>query len=173
MSNFNHKEGAIPRGGVRLGAGRKAQGITRKVSLTLTEEQWNQIKLSGEPTVAAYIQGLMNKVTSIKSGDKPVYETGNFNHGEHHVVNRKEAEEFWSIFASFEDSATPEVLEKAKEVFLRVLYPKGGDMAQIQVKPNFVCPFTGKRFGSVKAIIKAAVPHLVQSESRRLENRNK
>ncbi|MNW41176.1 hypothetical protein D3C74_183060 [compost metagenome] len=163
----------MPRGGARIGAGRKAQGITRKVSLTLTEEQWSQIEASGEPTVAAYIQCLMNGVTSIKSEGISVYETGNFNHGEHQLVNRKEVEEFWSIFASFEESTAPEVLEKARESFLRVLFPEGGDIAQVQIKPNFVCPFTGKRFGSVKAMIKAAVPHLVQSESRRLENRNK
>lgn len=163
----------MPRGGRREGAGRKAQGITRKVSLTLTEEQWNQIEASREPTVAAYIQGLMNKVTSIRNETDSIYEIGNLKHNEHQVVNRKDVEEYWSIFASFEESAAPEVLEKARESFLRVLYPKGEDTAQIEVKPNFVCPFTGKRFGSVKAMIKAAVPHLVQSENRRLENRNK
>ncbi|MGC5326255.1 hypothetical protein [Brevibacillus sp. SYSU BS000544] len=156
----------MPRCGVRLGAGRKAQGITRKVSLTLTEEQWNQIESSGEPTVAAYIQSLMNEVTLIKTEIIPIYEIGNLNHVEHKIVHRKEAEEFWSIFASFEESAAPEVLERARESFLRVLFPKGGDISQVEVKPNFVCPFTGKRFGSVKAMIKAAVPHLVQSEIR-------
>ncbi|MED4599673.1 hypothetical protein P9314_03005 [Paenibacillus validus] len=159
----------MSRGGKRAGAGRKAQGITRKVSLTLTEEQWNQIESSGEPTVAAYIQSLMYKVTPIIKETKIHSESSNTNHREYQGLKRKEAEEYWSIFANFEESAAPEVLEGARAVFLRVLFPMGVESAQLEVKPNFICPFTGKRFGSVKAMIKAAVPHLAESERRRLE----
>ncbi|WP_244912734.1 hypothetical protein [Paenibacillus pasadenensis] len=159
----------MPRGGRREGAGRKPQGITRKVSLTLTEEQWNQIESSGEPTVAAYIQSLMNKVTSTIEDTDFIIESGNLNHRGFRGLSKKEAEEYWNIFVNFDESAAPEVREGAKAVFLRVLFPKGAESAQLEVKPNFICPFTGKRFGSMKALIKAAVPHLVESENRRLE----
>jgi len=68
----------MARGGKRDGAGRKRQGITRKVSLTLTEELWHEID-AFDGTVADYIRSLkivneeknnpseMNKVTNIKS----------------------------------------------------------------------------------------------------------
>jgi hypothetical protein len=56
----------MPRGGKRPGAGRKPQGITRKVSLTLTKEEWKMIEESGAPTVAAFIKNLINEVTEIK-----------------------------------------------------------------------------------------------------------
>ena len=49
----------MPSGGKRIGAGRKAQGITKKVSLTLTENEWKAIEYSGL-TVAAFLQNLMN-----------------------------------------------------------------------------------------------------------------
>lgn len=156
----------MPRGGKREGAGRKAQGITRKVSLTLTEEQWNRIDKSGEPTVAAYIQSLMNKETLIIEAADIHSELGDFNHKEYRGLNRKEAEEYWTIFANFEESAAPDIMEGAKAVFLRVLFPKGAESAKVEVKPNFICPFTGKRFGSMKALIKAAVPHLIQAVSK-------
>ncbi|GBG06200.1 hypothetical protein PAT3040_00713 [Paenibacillus agaridevorans] len=165
----------MPRGERGEGAGSKTQGITRKV--LLTEEQWNQIEATRESTVAAYIEGLMNKVTSIRNETDSIYEIGSLKHNKHQVVNRKEVEEYWSIFVSFVESAAPEVLLKARKSYLRVLYPKGEDTAQIEIKPNFGCPFTGKRFGSEKAMIKAAVPHLVQSVSmahdRKSENRIK
>lgn len=50
----------MPSGGKRIGAGRKSQGITKKVSLTLTADEWNQIESSGL-TVAAFLQQLMNE----------------------------------------------------------------------------------------------------------------
>lgn len=43
-------------GGRRAGAGRKKQGITKKVSLTLTEEEWDYIDKSGAKTVGEYIK---------------------------------------------------------------------------------------------------------------------
>lgn len=55
------------RGGKRPGAGRPRQGMTRKVSLTLTEEEWQAIEQSGQPTVAAYLKHVMNEVTSNKN----------------------------------------------------------------------------------------------------------
>jgi hypothetical protein len=56
----------MPRGGKRPGAGRKPEGITKKVSLTLTEDEWKRIELSGEPTVAAFIKSLMSEIDQLK-----------------------------------------------------------------------------------------------------------
>lgn len=37
-------------GGKRIGTGKKRIGITKKISLTLTTDQWNRIKESGKST---------------------------------------------------------------------------------------------------------------------------
>ena len=161
----------MPRGGKREGAGRKAQGITRKVSLTLSAEEWERIEASGEHTIAAYLQSLMNKVTPIKEEADGKAEKGYYNQSKVNYnkialsLSRREAEEYWTIFARDEESAAPEIVDGARAIFLRVMFPNNAETASLEVKPNFVCPFTGKRFGSTKALIKAAVPHLVESVS--------
>lgn len=48
------------RGGKRAGAGRKPEGITRKVSLTLTAEEWDRID-TYKGTVAAFLRHLMQQ----------------------------------------------------------------------------------------------------------------
>lgn len=50
----------IPRNTGARQVGRPAKGITKKVSLTLTEEEWSEIEASGL-TVAAFLKGLMKK----------------------------------------------------------------------------------------------------------------
>jgi len=49
------------RGGKREGSGRKRKGVTKKVSLTLSEELWQEIN-EFEGTVADYIRELRKKV---------------------------------------------------------------------------------------------------------------
>ncbi|PAE27939.1 hypothetical protein CHI07_17020 [Paenibacillus sp. 7884-2] len=44
MKNDNGNRNHSSRGGKRKGAGRKGLGITKKVSLTLTEEVWEKIE---------------------------------------------------------------------------------------------------------------------------------
>lgn len=44
------------RGGLREGAGRKSTGITKKVSLTLTEETWQEIEKACEDQKASRSQ---------------------------------------------------------------------------------------------------------------------
>lgn len=53
----------MQRGGKRERAGRKAQGITRKVSLTLMAEEWAEI--DQEPIAAAYIRNLQEEVRAL------------------------------------------------------------------------------------------------------------
>ena len=56
----------MARGGKRPGAGRKPQGITKKVSITLTAEEWRVIEESGT-TVAAFIKSLIHRNRLLKS----------------------------------------------------------------------------------------------------------
>lgn len=45
--------------GTKHPGGRPRQGLTRKVSITLTETEWSRINNSGK-TVAAFLKDLMN-----------------------------------------------------------------------------------------------------------------
>lgn len=46
--------------------GRPAQGVTKKVSLTLTAEQWAEIEGSEQPTVAAYIRSMQAEIKRLQ-----------------------------------------------------------------------------------------------------------
>ncbi|WP_019123583.1 hypothetical protein, partial [Brevibacillus massiliensis] len=97
----------MARGGKREGAGRKAQGITRKVSLTLTAEEWEQIdKFDG--TVAAFLRQLMKQVTEIKERQPLPVEKGNSNHNDDtERLTRRTVEELWQIYLSKGSQHTP------------------------------------------------------------------
>lgn len=57
------------RGGLREGAGRPAMGITKKVSITLSEEQWEKIdKEKGKGSYSAYFRELVEDMEDIFSG---------------------------------------------------------------------------------------------------------
>lgn len=51
----------MARGGKREGAGRKAQGITRKVSMTLTDKEWAQIDASNDTVAKVLRENLLWK----------------------------------------------------------------------------------------------------------------
>jgi hypothetical protein len=53
----------MARGGKREGAGRKAVGVTKKVSLTLTEEQWE--RLEKEESISAGVRNLVSTKRAI------------------------------------------------------------------------------------------------------------
>lgn len=55
------------RGGKRPGAGRPKEGITKKVSLTLTQEEWEV--LEKEPTYGAAVKKLIKKATETKKDE--------------------------------------------------------------------------------------------------------
>ena len=52
------------KGGLRQGAGRKSKGITKKVSLTLSESQWQEIN-EFDGTCADYLRSLKQQVDQI------------------------------------------------------------------------------------------------------------
>ena len=55
-------------GGFREGAGRKAMGVTKKVSITLFKEQWDKIdKEKGEGSYSAYFRELVEDMDNLMS----------------------------------------------------------------------------------------------------------
>jgi hypothetical protein len=59
----------LKHGGFREGSGRKAIGITKKVSITLSEEQWEKIdKEKGSGTYSAYFRELVEDMDDLMSG---------------------------------------------------------------------------------------------------------
>lgn len=182
------------RGGKREGAGRKPQGITRKVSLTLTEDEWAKIENSGG-TVAAFLRELMQHS---KQGDEDMavfwkeeaerirkdaleksneiarlkceLEKSNLNQSEERLTKR-EVEELWKIHLGKGGQNTPAALEEAHDALIRNLFPNRGDITEIKTIPQYICPFSGKRFGSPSSLIRAAIPRLIASAEIRLKDR--
>lgn len=148
----------MSRGGKREGAGRKAQGVTRKVSLTLTEVEWAQIKESGL-TVAAFLKRLMYRQTEAPAAKPSGYP-------------RRLAEERWQNYLmNNEQQYATEVIEAAQQSFYNILFPQGAETAQVKTKTQYECPFTGKRFGSMDALVKAAIPYLLKSTGHDLRHK--
>jgi hypothetical protein len=144
----------MPRGGKREGAGRKAIGITRKVSLTLSEEEWAELNMSGK-TPSAFFRDLIRLPPPTVPEPEPVKVSVPF--------ERRQAEERWEIYIrNTEQQPSPEVIEKAQAATFRLLFPNGENVAKVETKTQYVCPFTGKRFGSMDALVRAAIPHLIK-----------
>lgn len=184
------------RGGSRVGAGRKAQGITRKVSLTLTGDEWARIDAAGG-TVAAFLRELMQGQRGFLDPDmqsfwkerlseseqrcsdllrqlevmEQKFEKGNSNQGIERLTPRQ-VDELWEICTRNETGQhTPEALVEAKESLFGVLFPSGGDQTEIATQPQYICPFTNKRFSSPNKLIRAAIPRLIESKERYLKDR--
>lgn len=147
----------MPRGGKREGAGRKAQGVTRKVSLTLAPEEWAQIEASGL-TVAAFLKQLMGQPP--EADREPV------------GYLRRHVEERWRIYLDMSETEyAPEAVENAKAAMFRIMFPAGADAAHVRTKEQYECPFTGKRFGSMDALVKAAIPYLISAHEHDIQRR--
>ncbi|GAB7057709.1 MULTISPECIES: hypothetical protein [unclassified Paenibacillus] len=148
----------MPRGGKREGAGRKAQGNTLKVSLTLTEAEWVQIQQSGL-TVAAFLKRLLHGQAEAPAAKPTGYP-------------RRHAEERWQNYLkNNEQQDATKVIEAAQQSFYNILFPQGAETAQVKTKTQYECPFTGKRFGSMDALAKAAIPYLLKSAGHDLRHK--
>ncbi|MCM3079589.1 hypothetical protein [Brevibacillus invocatus] len=181
------------RGGKRVGAGRKPQGITRKVSLTLTEDEWAKIENSGG-TVATFLRELMlhsqgeedmaafskeeaerNRKDALEKSNEVArlkYELDNSNLNQNaERLTRRDVEELWQIHMGKGDQYTPASLEEAYDALIRNLFPSGGDLTEIKTIPQYICPFSGKRFGSPSSLIRAAIPRLIAFAEIRLKDR--
>lgn len=157
------------------GGGRKPQGITKKVSLTLTEAEWAALEASAE-TVAAYIKQQLAAVpaapapeptqarsNSVLPADNPAAERAP---RVPVALDRRRVSEAIQMAASGAERAGAPVPDEdvaaAEQQLLELLYPKGAEHAQLAVLHQYVCPATGKRFGSADKLLRALAPKALQ-----------
>ena len=139
--------------------GRPSLGITKKVSLTLSAEEWTEIEASGL-TVAAFLKKNIEKAPVAEAA--PVPSTFVADLKDPINYQRSYVEERWEIHLRMaDDLPSADVLEAAKNTLMRNLYPRGAEFAIIQTHEQYECPFTGKRYGSMKNLVSAAIPHLI------------
>jgi len=151
----------MKRGGKREGAGRKKQGITRKVSINLSEAMWKEIEESGK-NVSVYLKSLienknnitaLNEVTLTKNIDMP--------------IDKNEIDRLWNIYLRDNGkSYDNEVLEKAYKNLNKSLL-----LNKINTGQRYQCPFTGKWFASTDKLIKSAILYLVDSYNFKMERK--
>lgn len=143
--------------------GRPSQGITKKVSLTLTKEEWDEIKQSGQ-TVATFLKNKMKTpVPPDLSSLSPAIAQWERDRDPVDYPQRY-AEERWDIYLQFSDETLPpdEIIEAAKQSMYKVLYPNQTENAIVETREQYVCPFTGKRFASMDKLVASAIPTLIQ-----------
>lgn len=136
--------------------GRPSQGITKKVSLTLTKEEWSEIENSGK-TVAAFLKDKMENQPDVSL--RPELKTQRIPIS----YPRPLAEECWDNYLERTDERLPsDIIDAAKESMFQVLYPNQAENVIVEVKEQYICPFTGKRFGSMDKLVSTAIPTLIQ-----------
>lgn len=138
--------------------GRPSLGITKKVSLTLTESEWAEIESSGL-TVAAFLKERMKK-TSVAEAQSvaPVTDPKD-------PVNylRCYLDERWEIYLrNTEDVHPADIIEAAKASMYGILFPKNAENTVVRTHQQYECPFTGKRYGSMDKLVRAAIPYLIE-----------
>ncbi|SEP33602.1 hypothetical protein [Paenibacillus sp. OK076] len=146
--------------------GRPAQGITKKVSLTLSEEEWDEIEQSGM-TYGAFVKDRMNKArkaAALETSPAPQPPITQFERERRSVdYPRQYAEERWDIHQRLSDEEVPpDVIEAAKKSMYKVLYPNQAENAVLETRDQYICPFTGKRFSTMDKLVGSAIPTLIQ-----------
>ncbi|WP_337035813.1 hypothetical protein [Paenibacillus illinoisensis] len=147
--------------------GRPAQGITKKVSLTLSAEEWKEIDQSGM-TTGAFVKDRMKKAKEaaiLEASPAPQPPITQFERERRSVdYPRHYAEERWDIYQRFSDEELPSdaVIEAAKQSMYKVLYPNQAENAVLETRDQYICPFTGKRFSSMDKLVRSAIPTLIQ-----------
>lgn len=72
-------------------------------------------------------------------------------------------EEEWDDYLrTTKEQHSLEALEDAREGMKKILFPGGQETATVTTKPQFICPFTGKKFGSMDALVRAAIPAVIK-----------
>ena len=155
----------MARGGKREGAGRKRKGITRKVSLTLLPELWEEIDLFNG-TVADYICSLRvaekdNKLKKVTQFEKSEYENDE--------LTRTYIDYYWEIYKDDflrENEATEISINDAYHSLINVMFLRE-ETAQIETSSRYRSPFSGKWFSSMKNLLKTEVPRLITNAEAR------
>jgi len=72
-------------------------------------------------------------------------------------------EEEWNDYLrAAKGQHSAEAIADAREGMKGILFPEGQEMAKVTTKPQFICPFTGKKFGSMDNLIRAAIPTVIK-----------
>jgi hypothetical protein len=170
------------RGGKRKGAGRKAKGITKKVSLTLSEELWNEIN-DFDGTCADYIRSLKENYNN--------YDRSNLDHSiipDDKELNMKEVtsinkqltkeyiDEYWNIYKrNFLEEYSPEerVSDQAVDDAYKSLMAlfKGKETAQIETSMRYQSPFSNQWFSSMQNLLKKDIPRLLTNAENRIKRK--
>ena len=157
-------------GGKRENAGRKSTGITRKVSLTFSEEEWAEFENSGM-IMADYIRHL-KKVTQVKDREIDELKKGtSFKEGQDTSLNKvteiKKDEYPLRIMEEridryFKDH--PDLIDLKEAVRTKMVndYYRDG-VFYAETKPQYIGLYDGKRYGSPDKLIVQAIPFLVNS----------
>jgi hypothetical protein len=150
----------MSRGGKREGSGRKKQGLTRKVSINLSEESWQEIEESGK-NVSLFLKSLMeNRINNQAMNEVTL--TNNLGI----PIDKSEIDRIWNIYIRDNgNNYDGEVLEKAYNNLTKSLL-KG-----INTSERYQCPFTGKWFASTDKLIKSGISYLVDSYNFKLEKK--
>lgn len=153
--------------------GRPKQGITKKVSLTLTPDEWSTIENSGG-TVAAFIKNLMSLAPEVAAPNPPQH-IDSIPISELNSYSRRDAEELWNNIIKYDikDEYPKDVFLQAREDLFRVLFPNNSPIVVIKTFPQYQCPFTGKKFGKMDKLISAVIPKLLKTAKSDLDRPEK
>ena len=163
------------RGGKRVGAGRPSKGITKKVSLTLSDELWNEINEFGG-TCADYIRSLkdqinsLNKVTQINTEAKnqqseEIKKVTHFKKEENKELTKEYVQEYWEIYTKEflrENEATDEAIKSAHDSLMNLLF-QGKEIVQLETSPRYRSQYSGRWYSSIKNLLNAEVPKFITS----------
>jgi hypothetical protein len=152
----------MPRGGKREGAGRKAQGVTRKVSLRLSPEEWAHIDASGQ-TVSAYLQQRMNEQAGLldKCGLGLV------------GMQLRDVQDFWNHYLDDHKEYDQVVLEVVRRLMFEILFPNGAKTVEMKGRLTYVCPFTGKCFTTMDELVRVVIDYLISFVADQLQKDQK
>ena len=160
------------RGGKREGAGRKPKGITKKVSLTLSDELWNEIN-NFDGTIADYIrslkQSLNEKSNSIHNNDNMNKVTTINNYCTEEELTKEYIDYYWNIYKQYfleeqptERKVSDKAINNAYKSLISGMFNKE-ETVQIEMSARYRSPFSNKWFSSIKNLLKAEVPRLINS----------
>jgi hypothetical protein len=173
------------RGGRRAGAGRKTKGITKKVSLTLSKELWNEIN-EFDGTYADYIRALkeqinnLNEVTQISTeaeieSSEKLKKVTEFNNNKE--LTRHYVEQHVKIYTdeyvreqSSENKPSDQAIADARKSLFNSLF-NNYDIAEIETSMRYRSPFSNKWFSSMKNLLKTEVPRLISNAEAKIKRK--
>lgn len=98
---------------------------------------------------------------STKTKQKQLSKSGNQS-----IINytRKMLMEDWQNYRRYSgEEVSEDIAQEVEEALIRNLFPGDKDTAAVGTKTQYICPFTGKKFGSMDNLVRSAIPWLIKS----------